>query len=182
MEYFTRGTNKFYRGKDGQIYLKGDGTVSYKNKLIEGMHIDVYMAGTNPRTVAIELVDESEPDPEVTTLTQPTIRPACPPMRDEWLTYESDIPSTKRFTGGKRRRAKTTKRNKRVHDDRTTTEHLIYCHSCEVHHGPEEPCVNYCDMDDDLGDYLLYPYYPSYSDHGCCCIECGGWSIRWDSK
>jgi ribosomal protein L32 len=169
MEYFTRGTDKFYRGEDGQIYVKGDGTPSYKNKLIEGMPIDVYMSGTNPRTVAIEIIDDSEPDHEVTTLTQP----ARMPIRDEWLAYECDITSTKKFTGGKRRKTKTTKRNKRVHDDRTSPEHLIYCPSCEVHHGPEEPCVIYCDdMDDDWMNYLMYPRYSSYSDHGCCCIDC----------
>lgn len=167
MEYFTGATDKFYRGKNGQIYLRGDGTLSYKNKLVEGMHIDVYMAATNPSTV-LEFIDESESDLEIKTPTQS----ASQPMRDEWFTYECEVSSKKRSKMVKCRKHKTTKRNKRANDDKTPRETLIYCSYCSVHHGPDEPCFNDCyDSDDDLWDYQRYSYYSSYPNSGCCC--CG---------
>lgn len=161
MEYFTRGTDKFYRGTDGQIYLKGDGTCSYKNRLVEGMTIDDYMAATNPRTFIVDMIDTAETAHPV-EVTAPT----SPPMRDEWFNYECDVPVTKKSKMTKRRKTKATKRHQKMREERSPAEQLVYCQLCRVHHGPNEPCFNNDDWDDDLWNYS---YYFSYRSPGYCC-------------
>ena len=142
MEYFTGATNKFYRGIDGQIYLKGDGTTSYKNRLVEGMPIDVYMEMTNLDHAQTQHLTDPR---ETACMSAKSTKSTNQTMHEEWFIYECEVSGPKKYTRSKRRKHKTSKRNKnggykKVCDEQASSDFLIYCRYCEVHHHLDDQC------------------------------------------
>lgn len=132
MEYFTGATDKFYRGRDGFIYLKGDGSNTYKNKLISGMSIDMQFRIQFQMQFEMPIIPTIKFDSLNYNENNFKRENKCV-IKDEWLEYECKIHNhrSKIRKQRKKRKQKVTKNNQKHNDqykyiDLFSKEDLMY--------------------------------------------------------